>query len=596
MDVLDIEDINRKFDDIIERGDFANPTFEDSIKYKTLIDALLMEQPDTQDKLKLLKQKYNFPGKNSFLYKAFLLTDAYNESNDDIIKNVLRIKRGKSHSGVLVVTVFTSPYPEYTDPLSGEVKKQKFTCKWNCAYCPNEPGQPRSYLKGEPGVLRANRAHFDTVRQMHDRMNALFSIGHPIDKLEVIVLGGTWTSYPEEYREKFCRDVYYAANVYKQCDRPSMSLVEEKAANKTAHCKVIGLTLETRPDTIDPKELMNLRRYGCTRVQLGIQHLHQDVLDKVNRRCSIAQVYSAIKQLKDSGFKVDGHFMPNLPGSSVEKDKDMLLNQLLGTNFPVPQRFFGKFGTDLWEVWKLANPSVQIDQWKVYPCAIVPWTDIETWYKNGEYVPYNEESLVDVLLQMKALVFPWIRLNRIVRDIPKDYIICSSDKSNLRQELTHTLGKEGKICHCIRCREVKNSAWDGSYQTVVRQYDSSDGSEFFISAESKDCKTLYGFLRLRFPGKKVNPVFPELTDSALIRELHVYGQLKKVINDSEDNKIQHRGIGKHLMYTAEVISRKHGKYNKISVIAGEGTKGYYESLGYTEKGAGGYMIKYVPRR
>jgi ELP3 family radical SAM enzyme/protein acetyltransferase len=234
-------------------------------------------------------------------------------------------------------------------------------------------------------------------------------------------------------------------------------------------------------------------------------------------------------------------------------------------------------------------PEFQIDQWKVYPCEVVPWTDIETWYRNGSYKPYEECLLVDLLLEMKAIMFPWIRLNRIVRDIPTDYIIASSDKPNLRQELSMILQKEGKRCNCIRCREIKLDEWDGSYDLIVREYDASQGKEMFISAESKDQKKLYGFLRLRFPQCQYNSTFPELDGCSLIRELHVYGQLQVISAGS--NHVQHRGIGKQLLSVAETIST-HGGYKKCAVIAAEGTKNYYHSNGYAHAvGCGGYMVK-----
>jgi histone acetyltransferase (RNA polymerase elongator complex component) len=590
---IDIEDINKKYDETINKK-FEVPSAEDVQKFSKLIDDLLTYSPANHEDLRQLKGKYGYSGKNSFLYQVYhQLPQLHCQENDMKIRNVLKIKKCKSHSGVLVITVFTSPYPEYTNKLTGEKVKQPFSCKWNCAYCPNEPGQPRSYLKGEPGVLRANKNEFDPIKQMHDRMSTLYLIGHPVDKLEVIVLGGTWTSYPEEYRKEFCRDIYYAANVFRPFPdkdvRDPLSLDEEKYQNRTAQCKVIGLTLETRPDTITASELVNLRMYGCTRVQLGIQHIDDDVLDGIKRRCSTQTMISAVKLLKDSGFKVDGHFMPNLPFTTIEKDRDMLLNKLLGTQFPIPHRRHDYNGVSLWEKWLVKFPEFQIDQWKVYPCEVVPWTDIETWYRNGSYKPYEECLLVDLLLEMKAIMFPWIRLNRIVRDIPTDYIIASSDKPNLRQELSMILQKEGKRCNCIRCREIKLDEWDGSYDLIVREYDASQGKEMFISAESKDQKKLYGFLRLRFPQCQYNSTFPELDGCSLIRELHVYGQLQVISAGS--NHVQHRGIGKQLLSVAETIST-HGGYKKCAVIAAEGTKNYYHSNGYAHAvGCGGYMVK-----
>jgi ELP3 family radical SAM enzyme/protein acetyltransferase len=258
-------------------------------------------------------------------------------------------KASKSLSGVLVITVLTSPWPELPNG-----KKQKFSCQWNCYYCPNEPGQPRSYLHDEPAVMRANQNGFDPVLQFHDRAATLACNGHPIDKIEILVLGGTWSSYPEAYRETFVRDLFFSANTfYERKKRPRRSLLEEKLENETAQCKIIGVTLETRPDTIDFHELQLLRSYGCTRVQLGLQHTEDHVLKKVNRGCTNADAMRAIELLKNAGFKVDIHLMPVLPGSSAEDDG----------------RMFDRVLTD---------PNLQADQWKIYPTQVSrPWVSLQ---------------------------------------------------------------------------------------------------------------------------------------------------------------------------------------------------------------------------
>lgn len=601
--LIDIEELNDKFDKVINRT-FRPPTLDEAHKYMPMIiDILDYKDTIPPAEFQAIKRKYKFGGKNSFISSMFdLLKHNHDIPGLDVeeasnrLRRLLKVKKGKSQSGVLVITIFTSPYPEYYDDEKQELVKQEFTCKWNCHYCPNEPGQPRSYLKGEPGVMRANRNDFDCIRQMHDRMKTLYKIGHPIDKLEVIVLGGTWESYPLKYRETFCRDMYYAANIFCQewtTPRLPLSLTEEKVINKTATCKVIGLTLETRPDTITPSEVRLLRYYGCTRVQLGMQHTDDDVLLKINRRCTNARGEEAIKMLKDTGFKVDSHWMPNLPGSNPEKDKAMFVDKLLGLRSHIKRytQAFPDLGVVDFEEYNMTCPDLQVDQWKVYPCSVVPWTQIEQWYKEGSYIPYDDEALLDVLITMKTFVFPWIRLNRVIRDIPADYIMTEAERPNMRQDALDMLKHEGKYCACIRCREVKDGVMT-SKKYIVRKYQSSDGIEYFISAESRDSKTLYGFARLRLPSSLTNSVFKELNNCAFVRELHVYGQLQVVGDHSSDGlHIQHTGIGKHLMHIAESIA-KDNKYWKMAIIAGEGTKGYYEKLGYLEDpGEGGYMIK-----
>ena len=589
---IDIEELNSKYETIIH-SKFDVPKEEDVSRYTPLIMELVEMSHEgriSQNKIFNLKRKYNLICKNSFLFRISqrLLEDGtiHQEAYDQLLQS-FRTKRGKSHSGVLVITVLTSPYPEYISE-DGTVVKQSFSCAWNCAYCPAEPGQPRSYLKGEPGVLRANKNNFDCVSQMWERMDSLSIIGHPVDKLEIIVLGGTWASYPLKYRENFLRDAYYAANIYWDIGEPRerKSLEEEIRLNWDAKVRVIGLTLETRPDTITPEMIRHFRRVGCTRVQLGIQHIDDSVLKRIRRQCPTEHTIQAIQRLKDHGFKVDAHWMPNLPGSNEALDRYMFLDTLLGVEWGSggPIHRSEQQGEE-WESYQLTAPALQVDQWKVYPCALVPWTDIEKWYREGTYVPYNTEVLERLLIDMKQLVFPWIRLNRIIRDIPKDYILNDGDAGNLRQELGDIMKKDGTRCMCIRCREVKEQAWDGSYQTVVRTYSASEGTEYFISAESKDNLQLYGFVRLRIPsGKSV--YFKELEGCSFVRELHVYGQLETVGNRTE--RVQHRGLGRHLMAVAERIAKERG-YFKMAVIAGEGTRRYYEKLGYKNEGA--YMIR-----
>jgi histone acetyltransferase (RNA polymerase elongator complex component) len=593
MKDIDIEDIAAKAD-IVMNFEFPKPTRDDLDKlYPMVCDILEAGRSLDEREFACLKRKYKFSGKKSFLFHVYLdlIKDGrISSSNEDHLRNTLRIKPCKSWSGIVSITVFTAPYPEYTDE-NGQRVKQSFSCAFNCSYCPNEPGQPRSYLKMEPGVLRANRNGFDCAKQMWDRMGALYMTGHlsRFNKLEVIVSGGTWTSYPKEYRTEFCRDVFYAANTFwdNEPRRPRESLEKEQYINQSGDSRVVGLTIETRPDTICTEEMGHMRMCGVTRVQLGIQHIDDGVLKKINRKCPTHVTIEAIKQLKRNCFKIDGHWMPNLPGSSAELDAHMF-DCLLGIKGGVAGIKRAK-GREEWEQYTLTHPEFSLDQWKVYPTAITPYTDIEKWYKEGTYVQYPEEKMVDILINMKATIFPWIRLNRIIRDIPKDYIYnehTGSDNTNLRQELLDIMRKEGKRCACIRCREVKNAEWDGTYTLFVRKYNASEGDEYFISAESADSNTLYGFVRLRLDDGR-NKAFTELNGCALIRELHVYGQFAQV-NIETTTHIQHKGVGRRLMAKAEEIA-KSNKYMKVAVISSEGTKHYYVKIGYEP--IGHFMIK-----
>jgi ELP3 family radical SAM enzyme/protein acetyltransferase len=608
---IDIEELNKKLDAHIST-EYHLPTDEEIDRLQPFVDGLLIEP--TQQAFRRLRKEYHYSYKNSVLYQVFLALqlrkpEVYTEKARKILQGLLKIKHGRDYSGILSVTVFTSPYPEYIDEETGERRNQSFSCKWNCAYCPNEPGQPRSYLKGEPGVLRANREKFDCVGQMRIRLDALYYTGHEIDKLEINVLGGTWTSYPVDYREQFIRDIYYSANTYGTVVenlRERRGLIEEKLENQTTRVRVIGLTLETRPDTITPEEICRFRKYGCTRLQLGVQHINDGVLKVIRRDCSTARTIEAIELLKNCGYKIDAHWMPNLPGSSLEMDDIMLNDTLLGVQ---GKKYEKKSDKEYWEKWDLRCTELQVDQWKVYPCTVVPYTDIEKWFLEGSFIQYPQDAMIDLLVKMKTLVFPWIRLNRVVRDIPNDYALRKDYYSNIRQDLGEIVTRDGWYCSCIRCREVKNKEIDEKLIVLrIRQYKASRGDEYFISFESINTRLLLGFVRLRLTRYPATHVFPELIGCAMIRELHVYGQLKTVEKsnelDSIINKeprriggscnrqsIQHRGFGKRLMVKAEEIAMGAG-YQKMSVIAGEGTREYYRRLGYYDaEGDGLFMMK-----
>lgn len=608
MKEVDIEDLNRRFDEVLAR-EFPKPNLDDVLRLKPLVEAILEHDKPLEDKaLQVLKRQYKFGGKRSFLFQVYLelrKTEAVSNTNEKALRKTLQIKPCKSWSGIVTITIFTSPFPTYIDGETGERKTQSFSCAFNCSYCPKEPSMPRSYLKGEPAVLRATRNDFDCARQIWDRMNALYMTGHSPLKLEIIVSGGTWTSYPREYREEFCRDIYYAANVFwndiESGRRGRLSLEEEKEKNKDAMSRVVGLTVETRPDTIVADEILFMRKLGVTRVQLGIQHIENDILNKVNRKCSTARTVEAIQLLKESCFKMSSHWMLNLPGATAEKDRWMLNDVLLGATVKREQKYDRRSWTDyfagnaktvkeIWEYYDLKAPELSTDSWKIYPTAITPWTEIEKWYKDGSYVPYEEHKMKDMLIDTLSLMFPFIRLERVIRDIPEVYMYnenIGSDNTNMRQELEEVMKLEDRFCMDIRNREVKNKDWEGKYVLVIRKYMASKGDEYFISAESEDMKTLYGFVRLRLDSAR-DKIVDELNGCALIREVHVYGDQTRVGGDGEH--VQHRGIGKELMGRAESLAREH-KYKKAAVIAAEGNKRYYEKLGYVEGDY--YMIKQI---
>lgn len=619
---VDIEELVAK-GERLKKLKFARPSLDDARKLKPMIQDFLARMNDTgythdQEWLKTCFRKYKFGGKNSFVLQSYReLVHAgdlpEDPEVDEKVRLFLQIKAGKSSSGVVVITLFFSGIPTWYSKKLGKVVSSTFTCPADCHFCPNEKYQkpdgswhisPRSYLTLEPGVLRAYRNDYDCRRQMYDRMVALYNIGHDIDKLEIILNGGTFSAFNRDYVQEYVTHMYYAANtlwdymteirntedhdILKRLRHP-LSLEEEIEINKSAKTKVIGLTLETRPDAINPSELRFMRRLGCTRIQLGIQHIDNDVLEAINRGCTTEQARSAVKMLKDCGFKWNAHAMCNLPGSSPDRDRDMLINRWFGLKKPIIKY---QKGDEYWEEHDYVEDFLQCDDLKIYPCQITPWTEIKNMFARGEYIPYDAQTLKEVIYDVTQVIPPFTRCSRVIRDIPSLYDIEGEAIGNMRDVVETMLAKNGKQCKCIRCREVKTEEWNGVYRTVVRKFDSADGIEFFISAESdNDKETLYGFVRLRLPSNKINEIFDELWFCSICREVHSYGSLKATHNATSKSNVQHRGIGKKLMSVAERIAKEHGWY-RMAVIAGIGARGFYERLGYKLSGMeGGYMIK-----
>jgi len=506
-------------------------------------------------------------------------------------EELFQSKGYRSQSGVLVVAIFTSPYPKTMK--DNILTQQMFSCEFDCYYCPAEPNQPRSYLLKEPGVKRANKNNFDPVSQFRERVATYIAMGHPIDKIELLVLGGTWSSYPKDYQDNFIRDAFYAANTLYN-PRERLSLVEEQIINETAECRIIGITLETRPDKINAKELINFRRLGVTRIQMGVQHTDDRILYRINRRCTSKHAIKAIKMAKDCGFKIDIHLMPDLPKPlkhNISNKKEVFTIDDIDTEFDMVEADKKMFDTVIY------SPNWQVDQWKIYPCEVVPWTRIETDFKNNIYQPYGHQTnnkewtkLSELLIYVMTNVQPWVRLNRIIRDIPNEYILGGNQNVSMRQDLDIVMKQRNLFCRDIRNREVRKRDIDPALaQLKIRKYNSSDGLEYFLSFETHDEKILFGFLRLRitpnsgYMQKTGEYIFRELKECALIRELHIYGNVKKV-NDNKFNiinTVQHQGFGKRLVNEAIKISKSLG-FNKIAVISGIGVKNYYRKFGFED--------------
>ena len=506
----------------------------------------------------LLKRKFSnelklAPLSNATLIKAVSQLPI-KQQNNKTVKNILTYltkRKTRTLSGVTPITVLTKPYP----------------CPGNCLYCPNEPGMPKSYLSNEPAAMRAHLNKFDPVKQVKMRIKALEANGHEVDKVELLILGGSFNYYPKDYQQWFIKKCFDTCNNYNRKIKAAKTLNDSFKLNETSKYRIIGVTIETRPDLIDEKEVVWFRQLGVTRVQIGVQHLDDKILKFVHRGHSIDQVIKATRLLKEAGFKIDYHLMPDLPGSTPAKDLAM----------------FKKLFTD---------PNFQPDQIKIYPTVVNEYAPLSKLFKEGLYKPYSEKQLLELLLKIKLIIPYYVRINRLIRDIPKESIIAGNKITNLRQYLSEELKKRGQKCKCMRCREAKEDLDDiKKAKLFTIKYKASKGTEYFISYESPKRDKLYSFLRFRINNDK-NNFIPELRSASLVRELHTYGQLVPVNlpvrRGFTPRRAQHQGFGKRLMKIAEELTKKQG-LEKIAVIAGIGVRPYYEKLGYRLQGT--YMVK-----
>ena len=570
---------------------------------------------------KQLKLKY-VPSKSmiSTMYQLLVKYKIIREQPD---KYKITVKKlGKSASGIISATVVT--------PAG------KFSCPKDCAFCPSQPNEPKSYLSNSPANMRAKRMGYDAERQLTDRLNMLKNMGHKIDKVEIIIIGGTWSFHKDDMKEKFITKLYYAANIFGKIHKRDMkTLEEEKLINESSDCHVIGITIETRPDYINETEIKKLRRYGVTRVQLGIQHIddgsieydineylgkdrefdmlyhrfkehlndeylhnqelkrrkNRGVLNYVNRDCSTKQTINAIELLRKHYFKVDGHIMPDLPSSDPIHDLIMFY-EIINSN------------------------KLHLDYCKIYPCNVIDYTEIKIWYDEGSYTPYGEmnnkyissiinknpEDNINYLLELLQYAVPrinyWTRINRIIRDFPvsKDEdtvgIKGGIKQTHMRSTLINHFKKNNIQCKEIRSREIYNEEITQEMVKnaiiIRRSYRTVNGDELFITIENPEKTKLYGLCRLRFNYDE-NYAFNCLKDTCGIRELHVYGRVVKVSDGSK--KTQNRGFGTRLVKEAERIALENG-FRKMAIISGVGVRGFYQKLGYsTNYLSGEYMTK-----
>ena len=489
----------------------------------------------------------------------------------------------RSLSGIAVISVLTKP----------------FKCPGQCLFCPSEKNLPKSYVSGEPAVERAKYFKFDPYLQVKKRIEALEKLGHPTDKIELIVIGGSWSVLPKRYQTWFIKECFRGANEKKsESESKSKKTLrkleegltrEQKRNEKTKH-RIIGLTLETRPDLITPPEILMMRKLGATRIEIGVQILNDKILNLNNRGHSLKEIVEATLLLREAGFKICYHLMFGLPFSSFKKDVECFKKVFADSRF-------------------------RPDMLKLYPCVVIKGSKLFKLWQKKKYIPCSNKILINLLTKTKLMVPPYVRINRVIRDIPATKIEAGSKISNLRETVLKELKKRGLSCQCIRCKEIKNETDLRGFKLVKREYESSRGKEIFLSFEnqprrqrvgapiptnmsgspdvrrgseaSETKNKLVAFLRLRLQNN-FPKYFKELKNAALIREVHTYGELTPI--GGRKDAAQHQGFGKKLINEAEKIAEKNG-FKKMAVISGIGAREYYRKLGYRLMNT--YMIKSI---
>ena len=504
-----------------------------------------------EDTLQQILKKYPKDGNKLFRHDELVSGYEYLGMKDMLVAERIRLKPTRTNSGVATVTVLSKPFP----------------CPGGCIFCPNDMNMPKSYISSEPGAQRALSNGFDPYAQVYNRLVALRNIGHNIEKVELLVLGGSWSAYPDEYRIAFTKACFDALNNMTQDSHeyikpreciPSSSwddLYEAQHVNETAYCRNVGLVFETRPDLVTEDEAITLRRLGATKVQIGIQSLDDDVLKANNVLRDTQSVRNAFRVLRLGGFKIHAHWMPNLYTSTVDRDIE-----------------------DFKKLW---GKDFCPDELKIYPTSVVPNTYLFRLYEEGKYKPYTEDELIRVLSTVMPLTPRFCRLSRIIRDIPSEEIVDGNKKTNLRQIVEEYIRESGMKMSDIRSREIRNESvsWDNLVLEVI-SYDTSTGKEFFLSYKTRESDRICGFLRLSIPDMKESKdnYIEELRNSSIIREVHVYGRVMSLNVDSSGES-QHLGLGKKLIEEAENISKREG-YSSISVISAIGTREYYRKRGF----------------
>lgn len=524
---------------------------------RELIEKLLRKEITNEHELNAAKKAISVRYKLSSLLSNSQILAAAKEEEKMQVLELLQLKPVRTISGVAVISAMTSPAP----------------CPHGlCIPCPGGPASkfnsPQSYMGAEPAARRAFENNFDPYMQVSSRLKQLSQIGHPIEKAELIVMGGTFTSRMLCYQEWFIKRAIEAMNDFYGTEwrdgKNYHSIEEVQSANGTSRVKNVGITIETRPDWTEKEHIDTILESGATKVEIGVQSTYDFVLAGIQRGHTVAESVDANTRLRDSGLKVGFHMMPGLPGATTESD-------------------FRMFRT-LFE-----DERFMPDYLKIYPTLVTEGTKLHGMWDLGNYAPLEVQDAVELLVKIKSILPKWVRLQRIQRDIPAYQVLAGIRKSNIRQLAKERLWEMGGKCNCIRCREVGHKMLEGiepeNIELVKEEYMACRGKEHFISFEDIKKDVLIGFIRLRFP---FAPHRKEILDAALVRELHVYGSMVPVGESAGEAQWQHRGYGEELLAQAEEIARAAG-YEKIAVTSGVGVRDYYRKFGYGREGP--YMTK-----
>jgi len=499
-------------------------------------------------------------GGEGYLTKAALVA-AYNQmveagtlEPDRVLLERIRMKPMRTLSGVTTVTVLTKAYP----------------CPGKCIFCPTDVRMPKSYLPDEPGAMRALEHQFDPYEQVHARIRALENLGHPTDKIELLILGGTWSSYRRDYQEWFVKRCFDAMNALTPTPLPegegqvaAGEFERVHALNETAIHRNVGLVIETRPDEINADELRWLRHLGVTKVQMGAQSFDDHILEINKRGHDVECTRKATALLRAAGFKIVLHWMPNLLGATPQSDR-----------------------ADFAKLWTDFCP----DEIKIYPNQLLANAELYEYWKRGEFHPYTTEELVDLIADIKPTIPRYCRVNRVIRDIPGNNVVEGNTRTSLRQDIQAIMKKRGTHCQCVRCREVRGKTVDSeTLRMEDLTYQAGTAEEHFISFVTPD-DGLVGFVRLSLPAKDATLTgMSDLDGAALIREVHVYGQ-SLAVGAEQTGAAQHLGLGTRLLEEADNVARAHG-FSRMAVISAIGTRHYYLDRGF-ERGEY-YLVKKI---